>query len=94
MTSPAVAAGQFGWSCLLGLLLGVWYGLLRPLRPRHTAWADGAFVLGAAWAWLYLGFGICGGDLRLGNCAGLALGAVAWETTLGKSLRWGGFSER
>ena len=57
MTAPALAAQRFGSACLLGVGLGIWYGFLRPLRPRRTALSDGLFLAGAAWAWLELGFG-------------------------------------
>src|SRR5699024_1733944 len=36
---------------------------------------------------LYLGFGVCQGDLRLGYLFGLLLGAIAWEATAGQLLR-------
>lgn len=87
MTPPGEAAGRFAAACLLGLALGAVYGFLRPLRPRHTLLSDSLFLLAAAWAWGYLGFGICLGDLRLGYTAGLFLGAVAFEQTLGRLLR-------
>lgn len=87
MTSPGIAAGRFGAACLLGLLLGLAYSLLRPLRPRLTALADLVFVIAFGAAWVELGFGICQGDLRLGYTAGLFVGIFAWELTLGKWLR-------
>ena len=87
MTAPAVAAGRFGAACLLGLVLGLWYGFLRPLRPRWTALSDLLFLLGVLPVWVYLGFGICGGDLRPGYWVGLFLGGLVWEMTVGKLLR-------
>ena len=87
MTAPETALRRFALSCLLGVGLGIWYGFLRPLRPRRTALSDGLFLAGAAWAWLELGFRICGGDLRLGYAAGLPLGGLLWEVTLGRPLR-------
>ena len=87
MTPPAQAAGQFGAACLLGLILGLFYGFLRPLGRRHRQLADLLFVPLLVWVWLYLCFGICRGDIRLGCCMGLLLGAVAEEITLGKGLR-------
>ena len=98
MTPPALAGSRFLWACLLGLGLGLWYGFLRPLRPRHTALADAAFLAAAAGCWVYFSFGICGGDLRLGYTAGLACGALGWELTAGRLLRplfsrvWGAIS--
>ena len=83
MTAPEEAAGRFLWACLLGLPLGAAYDFLRPLRPKFTAAADGLFLLAVGWAWLYLGFGICRGDLRLGYSAGLLAGGLIWEGTAG-----------
>ena len=99
MTPPVQAAYRFAAACLLGLGLGAWYDFLRGLRPRHTLLSDGVFLLGCLWAWVYLGFGICGGDLRLGYLAGLVCGGLAWEFTLGRLLRpvfrlfWTGLSK-
>ena len=76
MTAPALAFRHFCTACLLGVLLGVYYGFLRPLRPRFTTLSDLLFVLGAGWVWLYLGFAVCRGDLRLGYFAGL----FVWAT--------------
>lgn len=87
MTAPALAVRHFGGACLLGASLGLLYGFLRPLRPKHTLLSDAIFLLGAGWAWLYLALEVCGGDLRVGYCLGLPAGAVAWEMTLGRLLR-------
>ena len=97
MTVPALAAYRFLCICLLGCALGLFYGSLRPLRLRHPGIADTLFLLAAAWVWLYLSFGICRGDLRIGSTAGLMGGAVFWEWSAGRCLRpvfskiWGGF---
>lgn len=87
MTAPADAAQQLLAALALGAALGLIYGFLRPLRPRLTALADGVFVVCMAAAWIYLGFGICGGDLRLGYLAGMLLGALVLDRTLGRLLR-------
>ncbi len=87
MTAPAVAALRFLIACALGLGLGVIYSFLRPLRPRLTGLSDALFVLCLLMAWVYLGFGICGGDLRLGYTAGLFVGICLWEWTAGRLLR-------
>lgn len=87
MTTPILAAQRFGIACLLGVILGLYYGFLRPLRPKYTALSDSLFVLGAGWVWLYLSFAVCRGDLRLGYTAGLFAGGFGWEMTLGRALR-------
>jgi hypothetical protein len=87
MITPGVAARRLGIALLLGAALGLWYGFLRPARRRHPLPGDIAFIVVAFWVWLYFGFGICRGDLRLWDMGGLAVGAVAWEMTLGKPLR-------
>lgn len=87
MTAPALAFQRFAAACLLGLGLGVLYSFLRPLRPRRTALADGVFLAAVLFAWLQLGFRVCRGDLRLGYTAGLFVGLVLWELTVGKLLR-------
>ena len=86
MTQPSVAAVRFASGVLLGCALGLLYGFLRPLRPRHTLLSDSLFVLGLLWAWLYLGFAVCGGDLRLGCIAGLLLGIPLWDRGPGRLL--------
>lgn len=91
MSTPAQALQCLGWSCLLGMGLGIVYGFLRPVRPR--ALADVLFLICTGWTAVYLGFGICRGDLRLGYAAGLLAGGVAWDLTVGRLLRpvWRGF---
>lgn len=86
MTEPALAAERFGIGCLLGVGLGLWYALLRPLRCRRSAPADALFLLGAFCAWLYHGFAVCRGDLRLGYSGGLLLGALLFDRTVGIPL--------
>ena len=66
---------------LLGCCLGVFYGFLRPLRPRWLG--DLFFIAGLYRVWIYLGFGICGGDLRFGYTAALLGGCLAWEIVFG-----------
>jgi hypothetical protein len=87
MTAPLQAAVRFIWGLGLGSGLGVLYGFLRPLRPRWTAFTDLLTVAAALWAWIWLSFGICRGDIRLGATAALGLGAFLWELTAGRLLR-------
>ena len=52
MMTPAVAFHRLVAALGLGCLLGLWYGFLRPLRPRRTTLADSLFVLAGGWAWV------------------------------------------
>lgn len=70
---------------LLGAGLGLFYGFLRPVRPRWLS--DLAFIAALFWAWIYLGFGLCGGDLRMGYSLSLLVGIILWECTFGIFLR-------
>lgn len=87
MTVPALAAWRFLIAAGLGALLGLYYGFLRPLRPRLTTLSDLLFVPALFWVWLYLNFGVCLGDIRMGYNAGLLLGGVLFDVTLGRLLR-------
>ena len=71
----------------VGAGLGCFYGFLRPLRRKRHAIPDLIFVLAAFWGWLYVGFGICRGDLRLAWFFGMLLGGILWESTAGRLLR-------
>lgn len=87
MTGPAQDGYRLLCALLLGAGLGIFYGFLRPLRPRHTVLSDLLFLPAMGYAWLYLGFAVCRGDIRLGYCMGLILGGSIWEFTLGRWLR-------
>ena len=75
---------RLAWGLVLGGVLGMLYAFLRPLGRKHPALADGLFLLGAAWAWLWQGFGVCGGDLRLGYYIGVPVGALVWYRAAGR----------
>ena len=85
--TPAAAAYRMACALALGAALGLIYGFLRPLRPRHTLLSDGIFLAVTAWAWIYLCFGICAGDIRAGYAFGLLAGGIIWERTAGRPLR-------
>ena len=87
MIAPAAAAGRFLSAGILGVGLGVVYAFLRPPRQKHPHLSDGLFFLTLFPTWIYLCFGICGGDLRLGYTAGLFLGIWAGAATLGRFLQ-------
>jgi len=87
MTAPALAADRFLAACLIGMQLGFVYDFLRPLRPKLTAIADLLFLAALGAGWIYLGFGVCRGDLRFGYTVGLGLGLLFWELTATRVLR-------
>ena len=72
MTPPELAAGYLLWSAGLGLILGVVYAFLAPLRKKLLSLADGIFVLTTFCLWIYFSFAICCGSLRVGYWAGFA----------------------
>ena len=85
--SPPLAARRFLTALLLGCVLGLFYGFLRPLRRKRHWPADLLFVAVMLWVWVYLMFGVCAGDLRFGYTAGLLGGLFVWERSAGQLLR-------
>ena len=87
MTPPALLFSRFLTACLLGVGLGILYDLLLclPRALRHLA--DALFITGLFAFGIYLGFGVCGGDLRPVYSVGLFIGAMGWHYSLGKFLR-------
>jgi len=81
---PALAARQLAAALLLGAAAGMGYGFLRPARPRWLADLLFGILLGGLW--VYLGFGVCGGDLRFLHTAVLFIGAAAFHFLFGKWL--------
>lgn len=84
--SPQTAFYRLEVSVLLGAALGLAHCFLEPLRRRRPIAADWLLLAAMGWVWLYLDFGVCRGDLRLGNLAGAALGAWLWNWTAGTAL--------
>lgn len=86
---------HLGQGLLLGCGLGLYYGFLRPLQPRWLG--DLFFLIALFGTWIYLGFGLCGGDLRMAYTLTLPIGSLLWEFTFGAALRpvfssfWKGF---
>ena len=87
MTAPAIAAIRFCLAGAVGAGLGLFYGFLRPLRRKGNTLPDLIFVIAAFLGWVYVGFGICGGDLRTAWFFGMILGGLCFEATLGRLLR-------
>ena len=83
---PALAAAHTLRALGLGMGLGLFYSFLKPLRPRLTTLADLIFLIFFGWGWLYLAFGICAGDLRLGFFLALGAGCFLAHRTMGRFL--------
>ena len=94
--TPAVALTRFMWSLALGMALGLWFGFIRPIRPRFVG--DLLFLIFFGWIWLQLTFAVCEGDLRMGHLFGLFVGVILWHKGPGRiiapifSLFWRIFS--
>ena len=69
---------------LLGCGLGLFYGFLRPVRPRWLG--DLLFIGMLFWLWIYLCFGLCGGDPRFAYTISLLTGTAVWEILFGSIL--------
>jgi hypothetical protein len=87
MTPPALLFSRFLAACLLGGGLGLFYDLFTPLPRGVRHLTDGVFVIALFLCGIYLGFGICEGDLRPAYSAGLFVGFLIWRNTLGRLLR-------
>ena len=80
MTEPAIAFRRFLIGLFLGCTLGIVYGFLRPIRRGKAILADIIFMVFAGWVYLYYGFSVCKGDLRLGYTLPPILSAMAWNS--------------
>lgn len=80
--TPGIALTRFIWSLILGMVLGLGFDFVRPIRPRFIG--DLLFLALLSWMWLQLTFGICAGDLRLGHLFGLGTGAILWSLGPGR----------
>lgn len=87
MTVPSDAAFRILWGLSTGVILGVCYDFLRPLRRRRHAPADIVFLLAAVWCWTWYSFQICAGDIRLGGTASLGIGMLLWMGTASVLVR-------
>jgi hypothetical protein len=87
MTTPEVAFWRFLTGLVLGCVLGIIYGLLRPVRRGKAIFPDLVFAFFTGWIYLYYGFALCRGDLRMGYLAAPILGAIAWDRSVGQWLR-------
>ena len=87
MIPTATVAAFFASAYVFGLELGMLYGFLRPLRPRHTLLSDGLFLLGLYQRTAVLMFRVCGGELRPACLVALFLGIWTFDRTVGRLLR-------
>lgn len=87
MNPPALLFYRFLISCALGVGLGILYDLTSSLPRLLRHLGDFLFVLVLFIVGIYLGFGVCRGDLRPVYSAGLFLGLLAWHYTVGKLFR-------
>ena len=76
---------HLGQSLLIGCCLGLFYGFLRPFRPRWLG--ELLFLVALFHGWFYLIFGLCNLDPRLAYTFFLIVGIFLWETTFGMLLR-------
>ena len=83
MTATGIVFRQLLTATAIGILLGLYYSFLRPLRHRHIHFADFLFCLGAGYGWLVLNFAVCRADIRLGYNLLLAVGCLLGKDTLG-----------
>ena len=81
--TPQIAAARLGWSLLLGALVGVTGDFLKPLGRR----TDPLLMLVFGWAWLYLNFAVCRGDIRMGCMLALLAGWGLWELGPGRLVQ-------
>ena len=84
MNPPAEAAWRFLPALLLGCGLGLLFGFLRPLKRRF--FPDLLFFAATMWAWVFLSFGICLGDLRPVYTLTLLAGIFLWDRSFGRWL--------
>ena len=82
-----LALWRLGCSVLLGGVLGILYGALRPFGRHHRHLADGIFSLAAVWGWIWISFAVCRGDIRTVYLLGMGAGIFLWEKTFGFWLR-------
>ena len=82
MTPPSIAARRLLASVVLGMLLGIIYEFLRPLRRKRNWPADLLFFPAALWLWAELAFRFCRTDLRAGNLIVFFLSALFADTAV------------
>ena len=87
MTPPLTVFRLLLTALVLGCLAGVFYGFLRPLRPRLTHFADLLFAFFAGYLWLVLNFAVCRGDIRLVYNLTFLGGCFLWDRTAGVLTR-------
>jgi len=85
--TPAVQFGRFITGAVLGAGVGIFYGFLRPVRRKLPWFADLIFAAAAIWVYLFYGFAVCRGDLRVAYWAAGIAGALLWDNLPGRWLQ-------
>ena len=77
--NPGLVWNRLALCFLAGVLLGPAADLFRPLHRRFPVLTQ--LMIGTEFflCWLWLGFGLCRGDLRIGYLLGTAAGFFVWE---------------
>ena len=88
MTAPETGAVRFAFALAVGAALGLLYGFLRPLRPKHGFLADGVFLLGLYLGWLWWAFAVCAADPRPVGFGAMALGTVKQFNLVKQIHKW------
>ena len=81
--NPGLVWNRLAGCFLAGVLLGPAADLFRSLHRRLPVLTQ--LVIGTEFflCWLWLGFGLCRGDLRIGYLLGTAAGFCFWEWYFG-----------
>lgn len=84
--NPGLVWHRLAGCFLAGILLGPAADLFRPLHRRLPVLTQ--LIIGTEFflCWLYLGFGLCRGDLRMGYFGSAALGFLLWERCFGRCM--------
>ena len=81
--SPGLVWNRLAGCFLAGILLGPAVDLFRPVHRRLPVLTQLLMAAEFFACWLWLGFGLCRGDLRLGYFSSAALGFYLWERCFG-----------
>lgn len=86
MKTPEYESICFLYAVLTGMLIGISYDIILPLRKKHTNISDAVFVFASIVLWLWYNFKICRGDIRLSYHAGVVPGFMIWRMSFSRYL--------